>query len=324
MTNFSTIIICIFVSFGGFLFGYDTGLISGILGMEFFKRDFGEPKADASGTWEIKAMHASLIVSILSVGTFFGALLAGQTADRLGRKWSIIGACAVFAVGIVLQVIATSLGLMVGGRLIAGLGVGLLSDLIPLYQSEASPKHLRGTLVSTYQLAITIGLLVAFGVNMGTEGMNSRASFRIPIALQFAWAGILAFGMLTLPDSPRHLLHKGKRAQAERALARLRGVKDVKDPLVQEEMEEIQANLEFEAKLGGVGYADLFRGGALKRLNIGIWLQMFQQLTGVNFVFYYGTTFFQQAGISQNYIVQTITGVVNVVSTVPGLYLIER
>jgi len=321
---FSTILICVFVSFGGFLFGYDTGMISGVLAMGAFKRDFGHNTGGSTDTYTIDAPIQSLIVSILSVGTFIGALVAGVAGDWLGRKWAIIFSCVVFSVGIALQTAAAALGLMVAGRFIAGLGVGLLSDLVPLYQAEAAPKHLRGALVSCYQLAITLGILVSFLVELGTEARSDRAAYRIPIGIQFIWAGILGFGMLLLPDSPRGLLRSGKREKAAKALAHLRGIKDPEDVRVRDELKEIQANLDYEAELGGVSYMDLFRGTIARRTWLGILLQMFQQLTGVNFIFYYGTVFFQMAGIPQSYIVQSVTGVVNVVSTIPALIWIDR
>lgn len=202
-----------------------------------------------------------------------------------------------------------ALGLMVPGRLIAGVGIGLLSDLVPLYQAEAAPKHLRGTLVSCYQLAITIGILAAFGVNQGTQNIDGRNSYRIPIALQFIFAAILIMGMLVLPESPRNLLRLGRKDDALAALSKLRG-KPQSDAEITTELQELEQHLEAEKDIGEATYADCFRGQGNRRTHIGIWLQMFQQLTGVNFIFYYGTTFFKQAGISEAYLTSTITGVV--------------
>ncbi|KAI8816749.1 glucose transporter [Fimicolochytrium jonesii] len=317
--NTSTILICLFVSFGGFLFGYDTGLISGILEMRAFKDDFG-PGNGAQVASHIK----SLLVSILSVGTFVGSLVAGMLADKFGRRIAIMQSAAVFIVGVCLQTAGHNLGLMLPGRLIAGMGVGLLSGLIPLYQAEAAPKHLRGTLVSTYQLAITIGILAAFGINQGTQNISGRASYRTPIGLQLFFASVLLIGMIFLPESPRNLLRQDKRDAALRALSRLRG-RPPHDPLIVDEMQELESNLALEAQIGEAqSYADCFRGNAARRTHIAVWIQMFQQLTGVNFVFYYGTTFFKQAGIKQAYLTSTITGVVNVLSTIPALWWVER
>ncbi|KAJ3019999.1 Plasma membrane low glucose sensor [Thoreauomyces humboldtii] len=318
--NAISILICIFVSFGGFLYGYDTGLISGIQEMSAFINDFGP-----GGGQPLKSSVRSVIVSILSIGTFFGALTAGYLADRVGRRYAIMVSCCVFSVGVALQTASHSLGLLLPGRVVAGFGVGLLSDLIPLYQAEAAPKHLRGTLVSTYQLAITIGILAAFGVNQGCQNISGRTSYRVPIALQFVFAAVLFFGMIVLPESPRYLLKEGRPEQARSALSRLRG-RPPQDTVIVDEMVELEEALAFEASLGvnEATYADCFRGNSNRRTQIGIWIQCFQQLTGVNAIFYFGPTFFRQAGISQAYLTSTITGVVNVVSTFPALYLVER
>lgn len=146
------IVIGLFVAFGGVLFGYDTGTIGGILAMPYWIETF------ATGNNEgITPDQQSLIVSILSAGTFFGALLAAPTADILGRRWGLFASCAVvFNLGVILQTIATNQPLFIAGRFFAGLGVGLISAQVPLYQSETAPKWIRGAIVGCYQLAITI------------------------------------------------------------------------------------------------------------------------------------------------------------------------
>lgn len=273
---------------------------------------------------QISANETSLIVSILSVGTFFGALAGAPFADILGRKWGLIASTGVFTVGVVLQTItSSSIALLIVGRVIAGAGVGLISMMVPLYQSEAAPKAIRGTLVSCYQLAITIGIFLAAVVNEGTHNRTDTGAYRIPIGIQLVWALILGTGMLLLPESPRFLIKKGDIEGAERAMGRLRG-QDPKDPAIQAELAEIRANLEYELSLGRGTYADCFKGKNATRTWIGIWIQMFQQLTGVNFIFYYGTNFFKQSGISNAFVINVIVNVVNVVSTIPGLFLVER
>lgn len=146
-------------------------------------------------TWE-----KSLIVSILSAGTFFGALFAGSLADWLGRRATIISGCGVFIVGVVLQVASSAVPLLVAGRLIAGIGVGFVSAVIILYMSEVAPKSVRGAIVSGYQFCITIGLLLAAVVDNSTMNRMDSGSYRIPIAIQFAWALILGTGLLLLPE----------------------------------------------------------------------------------------------------------------------------
>lgn len=126
----------------------------------------------------------SLIVSILSTGTFFGALIAGDLADWFGRRTTIISGCFIFIIGAILQTASSTLGLLVAGRLIAGFGVGFVSAIIILYMSEIAPRKVRGAIVSGYQFCITIGLMLASCVDYSTENRINSGSYRIPIALQ--------------------------------------------------------------------------------------------------------------------------------------------
>ena len=138
------ILVGLFAAFAGILYGYDTGTISGIQEMPFWVQEFDEP---SSG-------QLSLIVSILSVGTFVGALSAGYTSDIFGRKWGIILSTAIpFNLGVIMQVAATSQPLFIAGRFFAGLGVGLVSAQVPMYQSESLPAYIRGFVVGTYQVS---------------------------------------------------------------------------------------------------------------------------------------------------------------------------
>lgn len=271
---------------------------------------------------DVTASQTSEIVSILSAGTFFGALLSAPLADGLGRRWAMIFNTGVFTFGVILQVAATAIPLFVAGRFFAGLGVGLLSATIPLYQSETAPKWIRGTVVGCYQWAITIGLLLAAVVNNSSHDRNDTGSYRIPVAVQFAWAIILVVGMLLLPETPRYLIKRDRHEAAARALSKLRRL-SLDHPAVVEELAEIQANHEYEMKIGSSSYVACFRKPIRKRLITGILLQALQQLTGVNFIFYYGASYFQNSGIDNGFTVNIITTVVNITSTVPGLYLVE-
>ncbi|CAD0114462.1 unnamed protein product [Aureobasidium uvarum] len=286
-----------FVAFGGVLYGYDTGTISDILAMDYWLRLFAT-HTDATGAPYITASQSSEIVSLLSVGTFFGALLAAPSGDFLGRKLGLMAWLCVFTVGVILQTVSTAIPLFVAGRTIAGLGVGGISALIPLYQSETAPKWIRGTIVDT-------------------------GSYRIPIAVQFAWAIILFSGLLILPETPRFYIKKGKHEQAARSLARLRRL-PVDHPAIEGELAEITANHEYEMSLGTASYIDCFKGNLGKRLATGCGLQALQQLSGVNFIFYYGTPFFQNSGIGNGFTISLITSCINVASTFPGLYLVEK
>ncbi|KAI4941159.1 hypothetical protein J4E91_010950 [Alternaria rosae] len=313
------IVIGLFVAFGGVLFGYDTGTISGIIAMDYWKKEFStEP--DLS----ITAAQDSLIVSILSAGTFFGALTAAPFGDLLGRRLGLmVSAGVVFNLGVILQTAATAQPLFIAGRFFAGYGVGLISALIPMYQSETAPKWIRGTIVGAYQLAITIGLLLAAIVNNSTKDRNDSGSYRIPIAVQFLWSIILVGGLFFLPETPRYLIKMDRYEKAADSLGKLRRL-PVDHPAIVEELNEVQANHLYEMSLGKSTYADCFKGTLGKRLITGCLLQSLQQLTGVNFIFYYGTQYFQNAGFQDPFIIQVITNCVNVASTFPGLYMVER
>ncbi|TKA49952.1 hypothetical protein B0A49_12732 [Cryomyces minteri] len=317
------IVVGLFVAFGGVLFGYDTGTIGGILAMPFWLKTFSTGAVDKMGQPAITAQQSSEIVSLLSAGTFFGALTAAPTGDFFGRRYGLIVSVGVFTIGVILQTAATAIPLFVAGRFFAGYGVGMISALIPLYQSETAPKWIRGTIVGAYQLAITIGLLLAAIVDNATKDRNDTGSYRIPIAVQFAWAIILVGGLLILPETPRMYIKRGKPEQAAKSLSRLRRL-DVDHPALIEELGEITANHEYELSLGKATYIDCFKGNLGKRLATGCLLQALQQLTGVNFIFYYGTSFFTNSGIKNGFTVSLITSCVNVGSTFPGLYLVEK
>ncbi|CAG8949940.1 hypothetical protein HYFRA_00004271 [Hymenoscyphus fraxineus] len=321
--SWPAIAIGMFVAFGGILFGYDTGTIGGILAMDYWKRQFSTGY-EVGGVPDVDAAQTSLIVSILSAGTFFGALFAAPIADWIGRRWALIfSAGVVFNLGVILQTASTQIPMFVAGRFFAGLGVGLISALIPLYQSETAPKWIRGVIVGSYQLAITIGLLLAAVVDNATKDRADSGSYRIPIAVQFAWSLILIIGMLVLPETPRFLIKQGRMDRAIVSLAKLRRLSG-DHPAIREELDEVQANHEYEMRLGKSSYLDCFKGNIGKRLVTGCCLQGLQQLTGVNFIFYYGTQYFQNSGISNSFVITMITSAINVVSTVPGLYAIDK
>jgi MFS transporter, SP family, sugar:H+ symporter len=148
---------------------------------------------------------------------------------------------------------------------------------------HSAPKWIRGTIVGAYQLAITIGLLLASIVDHSTSGRNDSGSYRIPVAVQFAWAIILFCGLLILPETPRMYIKRGQPEKAAKSLAILRRL-DVDHPAIVEELSEIQANHEYEMSLGKASYLDCFKGTLGKRLATGCLLQALQQLTGVNFI----------------------------------------
>ena len=342
--NAKAYLMCAFASFGGIFFGYDSGWINSILAMNFVITQYTgkeAPAADADDAtkkaFAFPSWEQSLIVSILSAGTFFGAIIAGDLADWFGRRITVIIGCVVFLLGAILETASAGpdLGLMVAGRLIAGFGVGFVSAIIILYMSEIAPKAVRGAIVSGYQFCITIGLLLAACVTYATQDRQDTGSYRIPIAVQMLWAIILGGGLMFLPESPRYFVKRGNIDRAASTLATLRS-QPRESEYVQQELAEIIANHEYELKLIPQGtwfssWANCFKGSLfnpnsnLRRTILGTSLQMMQQWTGINFIFYFGTSFFKSLGTIQNpFLISLVTTLVNVCSTPLSFWTVER
>jgi sugar porter (SP) family MFS transporter len=316
------IMVGLFVATGGLLFGYDTGTISGIIAMDSFIQQFGV--VDVDGAIRLSPHDTAIVVAILSAGTFAGALLAAPAADWMGRRLSLVLSIGVFCFGVIFQVCADAIPMLLAGRFFAGVGVGAVSVQVPLYQSEMAPKWIRGTLVCAYQLSITLGLLAASGVNLITSDMVGAAAYRIPLGLQFTWACVLAAGILVLPETPRYLIMRDNKQAAGLALSRLRRL-DITHPALVEELAEIEANHDYELTLGPDSYREICFGTPHlgRRTLTGCGLQMLQQLSGINFIMYYGTTFFHGAGVQSPFLISLVLNIVNVVSTIPGLFVVE-
>jgi len=323
-TNRYAIQLAVFIAFGGFLFGYDIGVISGCLIMPDFVRRFGEIGSD--GQPFLSSSRQSIITSLLSAGTFVGALGQAFTSDRFGRRGSILIWSGIFTVGVAVQTGTNeSIVQITIGRFIAGLGVGALSAIVPLYNGETAPKALRGTLLVLYQLQIIMGIMLSYILDLATHSIPNSASWRIPVGMQLLWGLILLSGIFFLPESPRHLLGTGRKDEARRVIAALNGVPE-DDALVEESVEELEFAITAENEGGKATWAECFstRNNLWKRTGNGMMLQFIQQLNGQNFYYYYGDTFFKSAGTQLSpYVIQVILGAVSVVGTVPALYLIE-
>ncbi|PYH78203.1 monosaccharide transporter [Aspergillus uvarum CBS 121591] len=311
------------VSMGGFIFGYSTGQISGFETMQDFLMRFGEQQAD--GSYAFSNVRSGLIVGLLSIGTMIGALTAAPIADRFGRKLSISFWSLIHIVGIIIQIATSTSWVQVAmGRWVAGLGVGALSSVVPMYQSESAPVQVRGAMVSAFQLFVAFGIFISYIVNYGTERIHSTASWRITMGIGFAWPLILGIGTLFLPESPRYAYRQGRVDEAREVMCKLYGV-GPNHSVILREMKEMKDKLDEERNAGTAKWHELFTGPRMfYRTMLGIALQSLQQLTGANFIFYYGNTIFKSTGISNNYITQIILGAVNFFMTLPGLYIVEH
>jgi sugar porter (SP) family MFS transporter len=287
------------------------------------------------------------MVSVLTLGAMCGALVNGPVCDRFSRRWSLLYANVVFLVGSIIQAAAVNVPMIFVGRFIAGVSVGMLSMAVPLYLSELAPPNLRGSLVALQQLGITVGIMVAFWLDYGTQHIGgtgdgqSQAAWRLPLALQCVPSTILGIGTFFLPYSPRWLMNKDREDEAMKTLIRLRRV-PADDIRIKIELLEIKAATIFEretaVELYGTSisrlavnfqqYKDLFVVAHLrKRTVIACLLQIIQQFTGINAIIYYAPQIFSSIGLSGNSVNLLATGVVGIInffSTIPAILFLDR
>ncbi|KAH8685478.1 sugar transporter [Tricladium varicosporioides] len=338
---------CLFASLGCMMYGYDQGVMGSILVMQNFEAHFPSLTGSTIQGW---------LVAALELGAWAGALLNGYLADRISRKYSMLVAVVIFTVGTGLQTGAQNPAMLFAGRVVGGIGIGMFSMVIPLYQAEIAPPELRGSLVSLQQLSITIGTCIAFWLDYGMHfvggsdckpagvangAMDSDGTFlpyaahghtclgektlswRLPLALQLIPAWILFFGMFFLPFSPRWLMMKHRDDDCIASLSKLRRLAP-EDPLLRAEYLEIKAAVMFDEETEAEYNAEnkfgawraLFGGSMLKRLGIGCWIMIFQQFTGINAVLYYAPQIFATFGFTDVTTQLLATGVTGVLQII--------
>lgn len=311
-------------SIGGFMFGYASGEISGFWKMSDYCARFGVTEAD--GTCGFPAVRQGTITALLCAGALIGSLIAGKMADLIGRRLSVSVSAFFCMIGALIEITSQySWAQYAVGRLLEGVGVGSLSVCVPMYQSESAPLALRGVLVASYQLFLTLGIWTGAMVDFGThKAYSNSAQWRIPNGLSFLWAIILGGGILFLPESPRYAYRRGREEEARQVIARLAGVSP-DDKIVNDQLNDIRVKLDEEASAGEASIFEVFTGPRMfYRTMLGITLQAGQQLTGANFFFYYGTTVFSATGLSDSYVTQIILDSVNVFCTFGGLIVIAK
>ncbi len=289
---------------GGLLFGYDTGVIAGAL--LFIKTDFN-----------LGSFAQGLVVAAVPIGAVFGAAYAGPAADKYGRRVMILAAAGVFIVGALISAAAPGVEVLVGARIVIGVAIGLASAAAPVYISEVAPPESRGRLVSFFQLAVTIGILVAYLVGLAFD--HSEA-WRWMLGLGCVPALALAFGMLRMPQSPRWLVMSGDDFAARATLAKIR----IDDPdTIDREIDEIKESI--DEKPGS--WSELLDPVVKAALFVGVGLAILQQVTGINTVIYYAPTIVEFTGVdsSAGSILAAVgVGVINVAFTVLALRLLDR
>ncbi|KAI3402352.1 hypothetical protein KGF56_004760 [Candida oxycetoniae] len=315
---------CILIAFGGFVFGFDTGTISGFINMSDFQRRFGQRNAE--GEYYFSNVRTGLMVGIFNAGCALGAVFLSKSADLWGRRIGILSAMLFYVVGIIVQISSSHAWYQVMiGRIFSGIGVGCLSVVCPMFISEVCPKHLRGTLVCCFQLMITLGIFLGYCTTYGTKQYSDDVQWRVPLGLCFAWALFLIGGMFNMPESPRYLIGKDKIEDAKKSLAKTNKISE-ENPALLKELRLIQAGVDRERLAGKAGWTTLITGKPriFERVLVGAMLQALQQLTGNNYFFYYSTTIFKAVGLDDSFETSIVIGVINFASTFLGIYLIEK
>jgi major inositol transporter-like SP family MFS transporter len=304
-------LVTIVATFGGLLFGYDTGVINGAL--EPMKADLG-----------LTTAGEGLVTSTLLLGAAIGALVCGKLNDVLGRKKTLIILAVLFFVGTLGGVFAPSLGVMVPSRVILGFAVGGASVTVPVYLAELAPTERRGSLAGRGELAIVIGQALAFIMNaiIGNVWADHAGVWRYMLAVAALPAIALFVGMMSMPESPRWLISKGRHDEALAVLMQVRSAERARA-----EMEEVEflAAEEEEAHLGG--WSDLKVPWIRRIFVAGIGVAIFQQATGINSIMYYGTQVLTLAGFSASaaLIANVANGVLAVVgSAICLFFLMDR
>lgn len=294
--------IAVIAALSGVLFGYDASSINDAL--EFMASEFG-----------LTALDKGMVVSILLLGAAVGSPFGGVFADRLGRKRSIVIAGCAFILFVLLTATAANVPLLMLGRFGIGLAIGITSAVTPLFIAEMAPSDRRGGLVALYQLAITLGILVAFAVGLA---LTPQHDWRLMIGLAVVPALVQVLAVLTVPESPRFLVTRGDHEGARRVLQSLRG---------RDAEQELADILAAQAESGQGAWADLFAPRNRPALAAGLGIALIQAFTGINAIMYYSTSIFAQAGFTGEGGAQTASlavGLVNTGVTVGAIWLVNR
>ncbi|CAO2817237.1 unnamed protein product [Amaranthus hypochondriacus] len=290
---------------GAILFGYHLGVVNGAL--DYLSADLAIAGNTVLQGW---------VVSILLAGATVGSFTGGSLADQFGRTRTFQLDAIPLAIGAYLCATAKSVQVMMIGRLLCGIGIGVSSALVPLYISEISPTEIRGALGSVNQLFICIGILVALVAGLPLAGNPSW--WRTMFGIATVPSVLLALGMGFCPESPRWLFQQGKIAQAQKAVAALYGKERVPE-VINDLRTSVQGSSEPEA-----GWFDLFSSRYRKVVSVGAALFLFQQMAGINAVVYYSTSVFRSAGITSDVAASALVGASNVFGTVIASSLMDR
>ncbi|MBR6162299.1 sugar porter family MFS transporter [bacterium] len=296
-------VIAVIASLGGLLSGYDTGVISGAL---LFIEE----------TWNLTASAQGMIVSAVLIGAVIGAATNGILADIFGRKKIIMATAVIFVLGSVLCSFAPNPFVLIISRIFVGFAVGIVNFVVPLYLSEVSPKHLRGTLVSLYQWAVTAGILFSYFINAVFAG--AVHNWRWMLFAGVVPGLVLFIGMCFMSDTPRWLVRKGRDEEAKKVFAAIEPNEDA-----EKEIEAVKLTLQDNND----GEKFRFQKWMIMPFVVGIGIMFAQICTGINTIIYYAPTIFKSAGFDSNITAIYATtgiGIVNFLMTIVALFFTDK
>lgn len=311
------------------LFGYDQGVMGGILTMSQFLTQFPSINSDEEGISDALASERSstqgIAVAAYNLGCFLGAILTIFISNPLGRKRMIILGTSIMVVGAALQASASTLPHLVVGRIITGIGNGGNTSTIPTWQSETSRAHKRGKLVMIEGALITCGIMISYWIDLGTSFASGSVAWRFPLAFQIVFCVFILAFIWGLPESPRWLILKGREDEAREVLAALAGT-DIHDKEVQTEFIAIKDTV-LEMSKGT--FADLFtmdKNRNFHRTVLGYTNQMFQQISGINLITYYAPVIYSRLGMTSfmSRLLAALNGTEYFIASWPAVFLVER
>ena len=315
------IFMAIVAAIGGILFGYDTAVISGTTEL-------------VKGQFHLTDLREGWYVGCALIGSICGVLVAGSLSDYLGRKLTMLISAALFSISAIGCAVCADFNALVAYRIIGGVGIGIVSIVSPIYISEVSPAKIRGTLVSLYQLAVTVGFLLAYLINWVIDSQldpsfitSADISIWDKMFQAEAWRGMLGsetipallffFIIFFIPESPKWLIVKGRLPKATAVLSKIYNDRS-------EIQEEIDVTRESMAGSDSGSWKDLLKPGILIAVLAGSAIAILGQFMGVNAVLYYGPKIFSQAGFDNPMFSTVLVGLVNMVTTILAVFIIDK
>ncbi|KAJ4780405.1 sugar transporter 1 [Rhynchospora pubera] len=326
LTGF-VLLTCIVAATGGLIFGYDLGISGGVTSMnpflkKFFPSVYRKETADTSTNQYCKfdSQLLTAFTSSLYLAALVASFFASYVTRKAGRKFSMLAGGIIFFAGAALNGGAKDVGMLIAGRILLGIGVGFANQSVPVYLSEMAPARYRGMLNMSFQLMITIGILIANLVNFGTNKIVGGWGWRVSLALAAIPAAIITVGSLFLPDTPNSLIDRGHDDAALNMLRRIRGTNDV-----EEEYKDLVVASN-ESKKIKHPWANILKRKYRAQLTVAIMIPFFQQLTGMNVIMFYAPVLFKTVGFGANASLYSavIIGVVNVIATFVSIATVDR